>query len=140
MKRPGAIENPQADRPQVVRRLPETFTKSRQQYDQLCRTDDIAIYAVHFNGRQRSYEVIVIRVADRAAVKGSDGKVTWTACKPYECYPSSEVWGSCGFTFTTEADARAKLALLSDPRFQRPAPPLYPIRVRARYGNAAEAI
>lgn len=123
-----------------VRRLPESFTKKRLQYEQLCRTNDIALYVVHLNGRQRSYEVIVVRIAERVPVKVADGKLDWSACDPYECYPSSDVWGSCGFTFTTEADARAKFNLLCDPRFQRPAPPLYPIRVRARNGNAAEHV
>ena len=120
-----------------MKRLPKKFTKYGYQFEQICRTERTAIYVQHINGRQKGYEVIVIRGADRKPVK-SGGKVKWVQCEPYECYPSTEAWGSCGFTYTTEQDARAKYDLLNDPGFKLPAPPLYPIRLRARDGILQE--
>ena len=122
-----------------MKRLPTKFTKGRYQFEQLCRTDSTAIYVQHINGREEVFEVIIIRIANREPVK-SRGRVKWSDCEPYECYPSSDTWGSCGFTFTTEAEARAKYELLNDPAYQFPAPPLYPIRPRARDGIVAECV
>ena len=122
-----------------MKRLPRKFTKHRYQFEQLCRTESTAIYVQHVNGRQKSFEVIIIRVASRKPVKVG-GKVKWIDCEPYECFPSSDTWGTCGFTFSTEQDARAKYDLLNDPAFQLPAPPLYPIRLRARDGIVAESV
>jgi hypothetical protein len=122
-----------------MNRLPEKLTKYQHQFEQICRTKNTAIYLQHISGRQKAYEVIVIRIADRQLVK-SGGQVKWAECEPYECYPSSETWGSCGFTYTTEEDARAKYDLLNDPSFKLPAPPLYPIRVRARNGIFTERV
>ena len=122
---------------QGIRRLPKKFTRNRYQFEQLCRTESTAIYLQHLNGRQKAFEVVVITVADRKLVK-TTGRVAWEACQPYECYPSSEAWGTSGWTYTTEADARAKYDLLNDPAFKIPAPPLYPIR--ARLGFAQDAL
>jgi hypothetical protein len=119
--------------------LSEKFTRFGQQFEQICRTPAVAIYRRQLNGRQKSYEVIVIRVADRR-LENRDGKAVFLPCEPYECYPSTEQWGSCGWTYTTEDDARAKYDLLNDPGYQLPAPPLYPIRVRARDGIAKERV
>ena len=121
-----------------VKRLPEKFTRNRYQFEQLCRTENTAIYVQHINGRQKAFEVIVIAVADRKPVK-LNGRIAWERCEPYECYPSSELWGTCGFTYTTEQDARAKYELLNDPAFKVSAPPLYPIRTRMGFAqNASE--
>lgn len=119
-----------------VKRLPEKFTRNRYQFEQLCRTENTAIYVQHINGRQKAFEVIVIAVANRHVVK-KNGRVAWETCAPYECYPSSEAWGTYGWTYTNQADARAKYDLLNDPAFQVPAPPLYPIS--ARLGFAQDA-
>src|ERR1019366_8488843 len=70
-----------------MKRLPTKFTKHRYQFEQLCRTESTAIYVQHINGRQKSFEVIIIRIANRKPVK-SGAKVTWVKCEPYECYPS----------------------------------------------------
>jgi len=122
-----------------MKKLPEKFTKYGHQFEQVRRTEHTAIYVMHINGRQKCWEVIVIRIADRRPDK-STGKLTFIPCEAYECYPSSEVWGSCGFTYATEKDAQAKYDLLNDPSFQLPAPPLYPIRLRARDGIVAERV
>ena len=122
-----------------MKRLPKKFTKHRCQFEQLCRTESTAIYVQHRNGREKVFEVVIIRVATRKPIK-SGGKVKWAVCEPYECYPSNDAWGTCGFTFATEEEARAKYDLLNDPAFQLPAPPLYPIRPRARDGIVAECI
>ena len=122
---------------QGIKRLPEKFTRNRYQFDQLCRTDDTAIYIQHIKGRQKAFEVVVITVADRKAVKVS-GRVAWEACQPYECYPSSEAWGNSGWTYTSEADARAKYDLLNVPAFKTTAPPLEP--TRARLGFTQDAL
>src|SRR5262249_62187720 len=89
-----------ASLPSRARPLPEKFTRNRYQFEQLCRTENTAIYIQHINGRQKAFEVIVITVADRKPVK-LDGRVAWGRCEPYECYPSSELWGTYGFTYTT---------------------------------------
>ena len=124
------------DEASPVKRLPEKFTRNRYQFEQLCRTEETAIYVQHVNGRQKSYEVIVIRVSDRKAVK-SAGKVQFVGCESYECYPSSETWGRCGWTYTTEEDARAKYDLLNDPSYKFPAPPIYPVRARDGFAQSA---
>jgi len=116
-----------------MRGLPEKFTKYGQQFEQLCRTSDAAIYLRHINGRQKSYEVVVVRVADKKPEK-VNGAIQFVTCEPYECYPSSEKWGTCGWTYTSEEDAQAKFDLISNPAFKLPAPPLYPIKV-PRAGN-----
>lgn len=122
-----------------MKRLSEKFTRFGEQFEQVCRTAATAMYRRHLNGCQVSYEVIVIRVADRKPEKSS-GKIKFVSCEPYECYPSSEQWGSCGWTYTTEEDARAKYDLLNDPAYKLPAPPLYPIRLRARDGIVQERV
>ena len=114
-----------------MKTLPKGFTKYGHQFEQLCRTKKTAIYHQHINGRQKSYEVVVIRVADRTVEK-MNGEIQFVSCEPYECYPSTEKWGSCGWTYPTEEDARAKYDLLNDPLFKLPAPPIYPIKVPAQ--------
>ena len=122
---------------QGIKRLRETFTHNRYQFDQLCRTENTAIYVQHINRRQKAFEVVVITVATRKLVK-TTGQVVWEACQPYECYPSSEAWGTSGWTYTTEADARAKYDRLNETAFKVSAPPPYP--TRARLGFAQDAL
>jgi hypothetical protein len=122
-----------------MKRLPQKFTKQRHQFEQICRSENTAIYMQHINGRQKSFEVIIIRVANRTLVK-SNGKMKWVDCEPYECYPSSDSWGLYGFTYSTEEDAKAKYDLLNDPAFKIPTPPHYPIRVRGRDGILPERV
>lgn len=126
-----------AESPQEIKRLFLKFTHNRYQFDQLCRTENTAIYTQHINGRQKAFEVVVITIARRKVVK-MNGQVAWEACQPYECYPSSETWGTSGWTYTTETDARVKYDLLNDTVFKVSAPPLYPIR--ARLGFAQDAL
>ena len=95
-----------------MRRLAKKFTKYGEQFKQVCRTDNTAIYLRHITGGQKSYEVIVVRLANRRADK-STGKLRFIACEPYECYPASEKWGTSGWTCNTEEDARAKYDLLN---------------------------
>jgi len=59
-----------------MKRLPKKFKKDRHQFEQLCRTETTAIYMQHINGRQKSFEVIIIRIANRKPVK-SGGKTKW---------------------------------------------------------------
>jgi hypothetical protein len=122
--------------PRTIKRLPEKFTRYRYQFEQLCRTENTAIYVQHINGRQKGYEVIVIAVVNRRPTR-VNGRVVWQSCEPYECYPGSEAWGAFGWTYTTLEDAKAKYDLLNDPAFKVPAPPIYP--VRARVGIAQDA-
>lgn len=122
-----------------MKQLPVKFTKYGEQFEQLCRTANTAVYLRHINGRQKTYEVIVIRVADRHPKK-TDGKLLWEACEPYETYPSSEKWGQCGWTYTTREDALAKYDLINDPSFKLPAPPIYPIRAHAADGIPLESV
>jgi len=116
-----------------VRRLPQRFTKYGHQFEQLCRTKRSALYIRHVNGRQKSYEVIVIRVVDRRPIKTEEG-VKFVHCAPYECYPSCEKWGMCGWTYSTEKDARTKYELINDPSDKSPTSPPNPIWLRATDG------
>lgn len=106
-----------------MKTIPERFTKYGEQFEQVCRTGDKAIYLRHRNGRQKSYEVIVIRVANRKPSK-AHGRPKFAACEPYECYPSSEKWGTSAWTCTTEARARRRYEQLQYPgeSFARPRP------------------
>jgi hypothetical protein len=122
---------------QRIEPLRKKFTRNRYQFDQLCRTDKTAIYVQHINGRQKAFEVIVVTVADRKVVK-VNGRVAWKASLPYECYPSSEAWGTSGWTYTTEAGARTKYDLLNDLAFKIPTSPPYP--TRARLGFAQDTL
>ncbi len=124
---------------QGIRTRPETFTHNRYQFDQLCRTDNTAIYVQHINGRQKAFEVVVITVANRKVVK-VNGHVAWEACQPFECYFSSEAWGTSGWTYTTEADARRKYDLLNNRAFKASAPPHYPIRARLGFAQDASEV
>jgi hypothetical protein len=112
-----------------MRRLAKKFTKYGEQFKQVCRTDNTAIYLRHINGGQKSYEVIVVRLANRRADKCA-GKARFIACEPYECYPASEKWGTSGWTYNTEKDARAKYDLLNG----LPTPTVCPTRLRAPDG------
>ena len=83
--------------------------------------------------------MILIRVAERRSVK-LDGRIRWEECEPYECYPSTEKWGTCGWTYSTEEDARAKYDLITPPCSEPPALPLYPKRARIADGIAQKRI
>ena len=91
----------------ATKQLPEKFTRNRHQFEQLRRTENTAMYLQHIKGRQKAFEVIVIAVTDRRPVR-VNGRVGWESCGPYERYPSSESWGTAGWTYTTFEAAREK--------------------------------
>jgi hypothetical protein len=49
------------------------------------------------------YEVIRPNISKQRNVDG-----TWIPCSPYEAYPSSEQWGSRGWTFLSKDEAMEK--------------------------------
>ena len=122
-----------------MKRLEEKFRKYGRRFEQLCRTENTAIYRQHISDRHKSYEVILIRVAHRRSVK-LDGRIRWEECEPYECYPSTEKWGTCGWTYSTEEEARAKYDLISPPCSEPPALPLYPKRAPIADGIVQERV
>ena len=90
-----------------IKRLPKTFTYNCYQFDQLCRTENTAIYVQHIGGRQKAFEVVAIAITARKPVR-ANGRVRWEPCEPYERYPGSESWGLAGWTYTTIEAARHK--------------------------------
>lgn len=121
-----------------MRRLPEKFARYGEQFEQVCRRENTAIYLRHINGRQKSYEVIVIRVTSRKAVK-TNGVTKWAECEPYECYPSTEKWGESGWTYPTEESARKKYDLINRASSERPDCLRLSKRPHASDGNVQDA-
>jgi hypothetical protein len=90
----------------------ETFQKYGEKFEQLCRTENTAIYRRSHDGKPRTLEVIVIRVSDRKPVK-TDNRITWVSCEAHESYPASEKWGESAWTLTNEEAARKKYDLIN---------------------------
>jgi len=88
-----------------MKTLAKTFTKNGFEFEQLDRRGGLAIYRKHKKNKCISYEVIRIQRHDAYELGGNQ-------IEAGECYPSSESWGSKGFTFTGYKEALAKLAEL----------------------------
>lgn len=82
------------------------FTENGYTLQQLMRAGHVAIYRRRKGAQPEHFEVIVIQI-QKASEFRPEGKpaITYPA---RERYPRSAEWGSKGWTFSREADARAK--------------------------------
>ena len=79
--------------------LEKKFERYGFSYRQIHRTPSAAMYEVRIGeDGALAYEVVKPVIAKQRNMDGS-----WIPCPPYECYPSSEQWGSRGWTYV-EAD------------------------------------
>jgi hypothetical protein len=86
--------------------LPENFTQKGWIFSQVKREGDIAIFSklpTKFGGKAIGYEVIKIQKneANDRVFKDKEGKEVKHSYEAQERYPSSEEWGTYGFTATT---------------------------------------
>jgi hypothetical protein len=86
-----------------MKTLPKTFSKNGFEFEQLDRRGDLAIFRKHKKSRCVSYEVVRVQYHDAYEIAGKQ-------IEAGECYPSSESWGSCGFTLPTYEASLKKLA------------------------------
>lgn len=101
----------------VIRRKPFTLTQTTR-----CRSadgHDFCIYQVSeekaLSGKrvEHGYEVIRVLIRKETTFKDRSGQETFVP--EHEAYPGDEMWGRCGFSYRTMAEAEDKLAsLLSD--------------------------
>lgn len=77
--------------------LPKTFRKSGFDFEQLKRIGNVALYR-KTNGNIESFELVKVQAHDGYFIKDVE-------MPPAEFYPSSEQWGTNGWTFTTRDEA-----------------------------------
>lgn len=87
-----------------MKTLPKTFSKNGFDFERIDRRGDLAIFRKHKKSRCVSYEVVRIQSHDGYAIAGKQ-------IEAGECYPSSESWGTHGFTV---ASYEAALKFLSE--------------------------
>lgn len=87
--------------------LAPTFRADGFDFEQVEREGDLAIYRKTKGENQEGFELIVIQ--KRAEHTWPNGNTT----PPHEAYPSSESWGTSGFTFNALTDARHRLNALA---------------------------
>jgi hypothetical protein len=89
--------------------LPKEFRRGEFNYRQICREGDFAIYQQTWKGNDDSAAFEVIRIRRREGFQIGDRLV-----ESGEFYPSSESWGSHGFTVTDKDVAFEKLRELQE--------------------------
>ena len=85
-----------------MKTLPKTFSKNGFDFEQIDRRGDLAIFRKHKKNKCVSYEAIRIQSHDGYEIAGKQ-------IEAGECYPSSESWGTNGFTVPTYTCALRKL-------------------------------
>lgn len=87
--------------------LPTPYNKNGFEHTQLFREGDVAIFhKVHLNPRfDAGFETVVISRHDGYEMAGN-------MIEPAECYPSPEMWGTRGWTYTNLLLARDRFAKL----------------------------
>lgn len=84
------------------------FTYRKFEYKQIFREKDVAIYSQQKADKSSdkiTYEVIVIKTHNGYKLGG-------TSIEPSEIYPSDTQWGTYGWTYTIEEEARKKAGFL----------------------------
>ncbi len=79
-------------------KLPDKFTKRGFTFTLERRKENAAIYrqqSSKIKDASVAYEVIRPQTATKRFIDGS-----WQDSAPYEAYPSSETWGTFGWTYT----------------------------------------
>ena len=90
------------------KKLPPSFTKNGFTFEQVERRGDFAVFRkFKKRGFAHSFETVKINRHDGYTIAGKD-------IPPGECYPSSEQWGTHGFTFNDPIAALAKMAELEN--------------------------
>jgi hypothetical protein len=89
--------------------LPIRFQKLGWHFEQVAREHDVAIYRRWklYDGREGAVHYEVIRLVTQKA-----RTTRMLSVQAKELYPSSNSWGSRGWTFKTLPEARAKYASL----------------------------
>jgi len=104
-----------SNKPHFYKRLPKEFRRGGFNYRQIARENDAAVYEQRCLGCL--YPAVcfeVIRVKRRQGFE-INGRFIEAA----EVYPSSEVWGADGFTFTNRDESWAKLGEISPGKRER---------------------
>lgn len=91
------------NKPHKMKLLPTKFTKNGFTHEKLQRVGDLAIYRRWKGNTAPHFEVIEIARHNGFTVRDATGKETDIPAA--ETYPSSEQWGSKGFTYPDEASA-----------------------------------
>ena len=99
--------------------LARSFNKDGFQFRQIKRTDHAALYEKEKNG-STSYEVVRPKINKRDhsfppyTTKDGTEHPGQTVPAGSESYPSSEDWGTYGFSYPSRTSAEAKLRSLSE--------------------------
>lgn len=86
--------------------LKARFTKSGFELEQVERIGNVAIYRRWKTGQSPHYEVVRIRSREAREVFGKEFEAG-------EYYPSSEEWGTYGWTYPCLDDARRRVGVLT---------------------------
>ncbi len=90
--------------------LAETFTSNGFLHCLVRRSGMVACYRrARIGGKARHFETVIVGTHKESTIQTAKGPYTYPAG---EHYPSSERWGSEGFTFNEEAPALAKMEVL----------------------------
>ena len=90
-----------------MKTLPETFRSGGFEHTLERREGDVAVYRRQRIGLEDvHYEVVRIKSHNGFTIAGK-------TFPPAETYPTSEEWGTRGWTFNDEAKAKAKFSLLA---------------------------
>jgi hypothetical protein len=89
-----------------MQRLQSPFTKKGWTHELAQREGPVALTRRHKNGRCLNFEVVTLieRPASTFTRAGNEIRVP---CR--EVYPSSEQWGTYGFTFQAKDESRARM-------------------------------
>lgn len=85
-----------------MRPLPTTFSKSGYDYALLDRSGDVAMFSQALAGRVVAFEVVVVQHHKATVIMGK-------AVPEREGMPSTEQWGSAGWTLRTPEGAKDKM-------------------------------
>jgi hypothetical protein len=84
--------------------LAKTFRKDGFDFAQIDRVDDVAVYHKTKGAQVESFEVVIVQ--KRAEHTWPNGDTT----PAHESMPSSESWGTLGWTLPTKLQAYSKVA------------------------------
>ncbi len=99
--------------------IPQTYTKNTWDYRLIERTAQGAIYSQsRKGGRVTDWEVVRIRTRKGRTITTPTGSYE---IKAGEYLPTTEEWGTHGWTFTSLAGARDRLNAISQTPHQKPA-------------------
>jgi hypothetical protein len=86
-----------------VKPLPDTFRKGGYDYQRVARDGDVAIYAQSQGERIYAHEVVIVQ-------RYPDYEMMGKLIAAHEAFPSTESWGSQGWTCTSLTEACRKMS------------------------------